>query len=497
LARDWSPLVIAGFIGLASAIMTIGSRTHVHDADSLMPAIMSAQRLTWYYWDQDRFGNLLPFLASPFRPISLNLHFQIWLRHVCAFLSAAFVLEVVGDRDHWYERFFAAVVVLLIAGHFFFLPFSGAALAQPISFAVFVAGVWLSRAPGERPLLRWARTLAVVAIFWVAFFVNISLIAFAVPLVLALWGLADGRSGPLSFGSGRLAVLAAAAGAWIHSRFFLPRTPSTLDPAWSSLNDAASAMLSEVNLLTLVLLLLGAGAIAAAGACIHRRSLTLVVPLEHWLAPCIVILSVALYANSAWVRQNGNASRYYALGQLFVLVLPATWAVSLVIASEFKAPRGAGLALRAALPIVAIMLVGQAAGWPAPLLFAGPPANDILAVNRDLTHIMPHIPPDRPLIAVGRYWIAVPLVYARLKEGEHESYAVTDHSGPVRDDVKNIVPGRRFTLVCLEIGDERCLHTLVGWLGLEPLIASRSRLFDGPLASGGSFSVFDMDPPAQ
>src|ERR1019366_9076373 len=60
--NHWRSMVICGYVIVPSWVLMFGEYTHVHDADSVLPAIMSVEKLTWYYWGQDRFRNLLPFL---------------------------------------------------------------------------------------------------------------------------------------------------------------------------------------------------------------------------------------------------------------------------------------------------------------------------------------------------------------------------------------------------------------------------------------------------
>ncbi len=79
---------------LGSAALTLGH--DLQDADGVLPAIMSVQHLTWYYWNQNRFANLLPLLASPVRNVAWNLLVQVFLRQLCGFASILFALQLLG-----------------------------------------------------------------------------------------------------------------------------------------------------------------------------------------------------------------------------------------------------------------------------------------------------------------------------------------------------------------------------------------------------------------
>jgi hypothetical protein len=64
----------------------------MQDADGILTAYMSTQELTWYFWRQDRFLNLLPALAWPIGDVAWNLRAQIFLRAFFAFLAPLGVL---------------------------------------------------------------------------------------------------------------------------------------------------------------------------------------------------------------------------------------------------------------------------------------------------------------------------------------------------------------------------------------------------------------------
>jgi len=81
------------------------------DADGILTAYMSTQQLTWYFWRQDRFLNLLPALAWPLRDVVWNLHFQVFLRAFFAFLAPLGVLYVLRPS----ARFLLAATVVASA----------------------------------------------------------------------------------------------------------------------------------------------------------------------------------------------------------------------------------------------------------------------------------------------------------------------------------------------------------------------------------------------
>jgi hypothetical protein len=66
---------------------------HMASADALLPVLMSTERLTWFYWGQDRLANLVPLLAAGVQQPRLNLGVQMvivatgWYGLIAAFAA--------------------------------------------------------------------------------------------------------------------------------------------------------------------------------------------------------------------------------------------------------------------------------------------------------------------------------------------------------------------------------------------------------------------------
>jgi hypothetical protein len=76
LADRYRALVFgAAIIGVAYCV-SAGPAIDTVNADSLVPIFVSLEEFTPFYWGQDRFGMLLPLLASPVRDGFWNLMFQ-------------------------------------------------------------------------------------------------------------------------------------------------------------------------------------------------------------------------------------------------------------------------------------------------------------------------------------------------------------------------------------------------------------------------------------
>src|SRR5262245_15413960 len=69
----------------------LGTLHRLQHGDSLMPVLVSLQRWTPYFWEQDRYGMLIPLLARPVTNPFANLLFQGFL-NVTFGLAAFFLL---------------------------------------------------------------------------------------------------------------------------------------------------------------------------------------------------------------------------------------------------------------------------------------------------------------------------------------------------------------------------------------------------------------------
>ncbi|HEY2740287.1 MAG TPA: hypothetical protein VGK45_17890, partial [Thermoanaerobaculia bacterium] len=72
---------------LLAGWMDLSPLHRYHNSDSLIPVLVSLDRWTPFFWEQNRFGMLLPLLALPFRHPFQNLLVQVWLRLFALVLS--------------------------------------------------------------------------------------------------------------------------------------------------------------------------------------------------------------------------------------------------------------------------------------------------------------------------------------------------------------------------------------------------------------------------
>lgn len=104
-----------GALAIAAALVTFGRLHALTHADAIVPVLVSLQRWTPFYWDQERFGMLVPLLALPVRDPLWNLLLQ---RFLMTFGGLAAVLllarHVLAGRE-WRLAGCLAVAALLVA----------------------------------------------------------------------------------------------------------------------------------------------------------------------------------------------------------------------------------------------------------------------------------------------------------------------------------------------------------------------------------------------
>jgi hypothetical protein len=174
---------MAAVLGLAAVLavwMDLSPVHRFHNSDSLIPVLMSLDRWTPFYWEQNRFGMLVPLLALPFQDPFTNLLVQVALR-LFALVLSFFLLARTVVRRPWWPAVGALTLGLFLAGKD--LPQHNFQQMQPYfqALALALPGVALLERPGG-----W-RTLAAGALFALAFWVAPVTLFWLVPL-LALRG---------------------------------------------------------------------------------------------------------------------------------------------------------------------------------------------------------------------------------------------------------------------------------------------------------------------
>lgn len=163
------PSLAAGVVLLAASFwINLGSFHQLQNGDSIVPALVSLERWTPFYWEQGRFGMLVPLIALPLRHPLANLVFQNIV--TCALgLAAFFLVARLFLRRGWFAvgALSCALFILLTSAT---TRFEYLGTPQPYGTSLGLAllgtvGV-LSRDP--RSLGAGAAGLAIAAALWVS-----------------------------------------------------------------------------------------------------------------------------------------------------------------------------------------------------------------------------------------------------------------------------------------------------------------------------------------
>ena len=403
--------VLLGSVAVAAALLTFGRLHRLENGDSLVPVLVSLQRWTPFFWDQERYGMLVPLLALPVRHPLWNLLAQRLLLGVAG-LGAVVLLarHVLAGRDWPLAGALAAAGLLAAAPAPWLFEYL---FDQPygLSLALAVAGLALAepRGDGRRP---WARlvsgALLVVAAHWVnaAAGVLLGTLAAARAAVDRLEG-EDGRAvaARLARDAGLLALGLVAGQVFLRAYPALSGTPLRLDVAplplsalpgaWTTFFANAWRNAGPWPAVLWAASVAGVGLLALPSLRRHLGGALLRVSALLGAA-----LAYALFAGSLrWVEENAFHWRYLAPSALLVHLAAASLLAE-PLARLRRTARPAALAALALIPVAAL----AAAGPPSLARLrgdldavAGRLTNDVLAARCD--------------VLVGEYWTVWPTVW--------------------------------------------------------------------------------------
>ena len=403
--------VLLAALVTGAILVDLGTFHRLEQGDSIVPVLVSLQRWTPFYWDQERYGMLVPLLALPIRDPLGNLLFQRGALALAG-LGAVVLLarHVLAGRDWPLAGVLATGALLAAAPEAWLFEYLG---DQPygLSLALALGGLAVAEPgpSGGRRAPQLAAGLALVAAaHWVNAAAGVLLLALAVARAVAdrLEGEAPAAVRARLAVDGALLLAGLAAGQvflrlWpVLTQFPLrldaaPLPPGELPAAWAAF--LANAWRGAGHWPAVLL--------AASGAGVALLSLP---PLRPHLAGALLraaallaaALGYALFAGSLrWVQENAFHWRYLA---------PSAVLVHLAAVSLLAEPlaRLARLARPAA--VAALLLVPAAA-----LGAYGPPSP--AGVRADLDRVAGRHTPDVLAagcrLVAGDYWSVWPAVW--------------------------------------------------------------------------------------
>lgn len=474
--------ILFAALAVAAALVDLGGFHRLEQADSIVPVLVSLQRWTPFFWDQERFGMLVPLLALPVRDPLGNLLLQ---RALTAFAGLAAVVllarHVLAGRDWPLAGALAAGALVALAPApwlFEYLASQPYGLSLTLALAGLVVAERSGRGPasGRSSRLRMTVALAlVVAAHWVNAAIGVVLLGLAAARAGA--ELLEGAPRPVV--RGRLVRDAALLGAGLAAGYLFLRLYPLLTghrlrlemgalpverwpEAWAAFFAVAWRDAARW----------GAGlmAIAAVGV-----ALLVTRPLRPFLAGALVragallaaALGYALFTGGLrWVEANAFHWRYLAPSAVLVHLA----AVSLLAEPLARLPRVAPAAAGAAL---ALLPAAALAAYGAPSLArvradldvaTGARTEDVLAAGCDLV--------------TGDYWSVWPTVWhaalvSRERGLERRVYGVTHRSNPTVREWKGRAP--ESLRICRAAGEEEHAERWLRAFHLWPVRVVRPR----------------------
>jgi len=387
----------------------VSSNLRFQNADSLVPIFVSLYGWTPFFWDQDRYGMLLPLLALPVRDPLANLVLQQLLRAL-ALLAVPFALaRTLGSRAAAFPVGTAAVALGLAQRS---LPEFAVASFQPYPAAIVLVVLGLlGLSPARNPRWRVLGAIATLAAVWVA----PTVLVWALPAAIArIWAFAEAvrlreaARGALPFAAVSIAsFLAVRALGWAWPGITRPTRVDLVSLGeWASgVLGLAGRWFETLHPAILVVngaLVVGVVAAAVAGQGVPRRVLAAAV-----VPPALAALEVIVLAALWWVHGNGLSDRYLAAGTWLLCLQPALVAGELFVArTAFRGLGGKGIAA-----LGGAAAAGLVAWFGFPSLAATDRALDV-QMNRSLAAAVRAANDSACTHLVGDYWRVWPVAFS-------------------------------------------------------------------------------------
>lgn len=377
------------------------------NADTAILPVMSIQRVTLFYWGQNRFLNLVPALASPVRDPEANLILQVLvfgagfvgLFALLGTLMARFVLRSSERLDAW--LCFALLLALFVTLSSPYALHVFVSEGQPYGLSCFLVGLGLlaTLAPGERRKLRYALGFLAMTI---AGGLNPSLLLVAAAICGALFAFLPALRWQ-AFVTFIMSVVAI--GLWLVVAKFVPGPDNYGKFLAKHVGSNLSAAFYWMRLgLTTVSLAAAAGASGLAWLILAlwpRKE-----PRIRWfvVGACLLFAVVwfALFSQNAWIVANQSHFRYFY--PVFICIPVALTAPLAAVSLRF------GHRIRLAVTVVAL------AATFGMLLAPWRPIDAFPVFAKVKGYVREAESRDIDLIA-GSYWAVWPSVFLMLRDG--------------------------------------------------------------------------------
>lgn len=418
-----------------------------HNSDTLLLSLISLDRYTPFYWDENRYGMLSPLLAMPVRDYAWNMLLQTQLTIVSGFAFVFLLQRLSGTHDVARLAITVPLTATVLATLFQFGAIYPILLASPYlpSIGLLAASLYVLKGHAR---LKWPIAAVLLSL---GLWVNVSNAAMALVTVLLQ---------PVEKPRERWLPVAMVVGCSAGILFFASTYPGNyhqvLPPsAWI---PGAFRLLTNIRNSLQSLPALAVFGFAAVGLARRKR------PLWRETDALAAGAAVQIFATatSDWVAKNGFDARY-VIGPVFVLLTIALQvALDAMLPREAKIPRIAGAGFASAVALgMSLIIFGVPSVARAQSAFYSSTARLSSEIGRlACTHM------------VGDYWYVWTSVYHnRLKGAEPKLWGLTYRAEETRRFWNKIpVEQRRYCSVCSDPMREFMRKIMY----LEPLVQTGS-----------------------
>ena len=298
------------------------------NADGILLTIMSIQKLTPYYWAQDRYANLTPLLAAWVHNPVDNLYLQVSIHLVAGIVAPVFYCSLVLRRslDVWRAVVLTDGLLLVVGNDAQMHEIFSAANPYSVSLACAgLASLALRVRSGRFGTAFWTLIGAVGLV--AAYMSNFGMVIVALPLVGLFAVLLP------SFNAVRLLVLNLFAAVWSYlvPQLLVPqyRTDMGLAPSLAGISHYARVIWSSTGWSFAMVVMAPMALLVAYLVWSGRRR---ALRLYGWMLTAMLAVTVCFFllvASSRWLSYNLFHIRYFVPGYLLLVSMAgaALWLV--------------------------------------------------------------------------------------------------------------------------------------------------------------------------
>jgi hypothetical protein len=498
--RQW--LTVIALCLLTGAVLTWSLQfCNTHDADSVILSIMAQQKLTLFYWGQNRYMNLIPLVTAWISDISINQQVQVWLRASTAAAFPLFVIVLLQPKASLLLCFAASLTALLTIFQIDLIRILWTD-GQPYGLSlVLMTGAMLvtSRLGGRRIARPLACVILASGLVVLAMLVNASLIIVAAPLFGLLILFAPSIQNVLLFAMSLGGYMVSKKlSNWIGGREYdnIIFDPANLSMAWNrimaGIDGTALGLLAFLFVSGLIVMQMRHRATRSDGdpviAPIAVRSIALSVA-------CLIYM--LLVPNIEWVILNLSHVRYYGL----ILVLGICLFAVVIVETLVDGERRIGMAL-APLALLMAVLVLFRTSWP----IAFPPSEQCSFIamepgsDTQSSGSFAQIALDRDIhLILGSYRMVWPAIYEAIRlSGRDDIYGMTMRAEEMRPQILSLLDSNPDEhLLCIDKDIQVCLQGLTFSLGSgeyhgKPLSEAIEVVEEGTTPAGQYYRIIDL-----